>query len=134
MDNRWHYRNKNNDRNGWKNNLIDVESETIRKDVTKEVAEVGKASCPEKSADDVVANESLVVHICSTGDYRSKGANDRNKARHDNCFTAVLLVERFGLFKVIFLKEARIFTIKQLSSNTTAESVADIVAKDSCEK
>src|SRR5438874_9755268 len=78
---------------------------------------------PEERADDAEGEKADVVHLANAGDERGEGADDRDETRQDHRLTAVLLVERLGVQQVLFVKKARIFTLKNRRAQAPSEPV-----------
>ena len=66
------------------------------RNIGEEIAGIGKRYYPQYRADDVVADESAVVHAAHACDKRSKRAHNRDEAGDDDGFAAVFFVEGMG--------------------------------------
>jgi len=96
----------------------------------QKVACQGRAQNPNDAADDVVGDESAIVHAGGASDGGGEGADDGDKARQHNRFGAVLFVEGVGALKV---GAEALVTAHQRHARPIADGVVHLVADDGSE-
>src|SRR3989338_1983267 len=97
------------------------------------VAQEYKERGPEHAAYNVVRKKGAILHLTHAREYRREGAHNWDKAREDDCLLSILFVKCPRAFNVFFMKEKRIFAVKNLRTDFFPERIADAVAEDCTE-
>src|SRR4051812_44298042 len=102
--------------------------------MSKEVPCQRDANRPQAPTNDVIDEESAVMHITDASNNRGKGAHDRHKPRQNNGFSAVLLVKFLRLDQILLVEERRVFTLEEATTHAATKGVTCTVAKDGSEE
>src|SRR5690554_5744231 len=100
-------RNDYDDRQNRQKVLVDVGNH-----VAQEVAEKRDAYSPQKAADNIVCQKSLILHPSDSRDDRRKRAYGRQETGKNNGLFPVLFVEPLGCFEMFGMKEHRFLAVK----------------------
>src|SRR5258708_2006658 len=114
------------------NDVMDALAD-IRDRTAQGVATKNHGADPKDPAKNVKNQIAGIRHLCCTGDWRTEGSHDGNKAGKDDSAAAIFFIEVMGALKMVPAEEKRIFAAVQSGAVKEANPVAKLVAHDGAE-
>src|SRR4026207_437719 len=114
---------------GDENNCNDDQREVLLDDlkIAEEIPGENAYSHPRYSAYDVVGYEPPIGHAPNASNKRSKGPDDRHKARDDNRLAAVLFITRVRSLEVFLIQEPNVLAAEDFWTHPMASPVVNRV-------
>src|SRR3990167_4013778 len=106
----------------------------IRYHTTQEVTKQGHAQAPSQTADKIIEEKILVIHISDSSHNRSKCSDDGYKTGKNNSLPAIFLIISLGSFQMVFMKYQRVVFSKDPYPYFFTEGIAKIITQDSSGK